>query len=136
MIAARGNVGSGTTTPRAPVKRSLMTSAAVAMAYVLMMGVPGLEPTPAAAQFSFGGFHIYVHGMGGGHYRGGRHYSRRHGSSRHARNRRGEESPVAEEKEAPSSSGSGSGRSAPAEVPLTPSVSRPTLHGPDFEPSK
>jgi hypothetical protein len=134
MIAATGNAGSGTTAPVATVKRGLFASAAVALAYVLMMAVPGLEPTPAAAQFGFGSFHIYFHGGGGGHYRGGRHYSRHHGSSRHARNRRGDETPVAEEKEAPSSSGSS--RPAPAEVPVTPSSSRPALHGPDFEPSK
>jgi len=132
MIAATGSVGSGTTAPGAPVKRGLIASAAVALAYVLMMAVPGLEPPPAAAQFGFGGFHIYIHG--GGHYRGGRHYSRHRGSSRHARNRRGDETPVAEEKEAPSSSGSS--RPAPTEVPVTPSSSRPALHGPDFEPSK
>jgi hypothetical protein len=133
MIAATGNAGSGTTRPGAPVKRGLIASAAVALAYVLLMAVPGLEPTPAAAQFGFGGFHIYIHG--GGHYRGGRHYSRHHGNSRHARNRRGDESPVAEEKETPSSSAA-SGRPAPTEVPVTSSASRPALHGPDFEPSK
>jgi|HubBroStandDraft_6_1064221.scaffolds.fasta_scaffold687266_1 hypothetical protein len=132
MIAARGNAGSGATAPGATVKRGLIASAAVALAYVAMMAVPGLEPTPAAAQFSFGGFHIYIHG--GGHYRGGRHYSRHRGNNRHARNRRGDETPVAEEKEAPSSSGSS--RPAPTEVPVTPSSSRPALHGPDFEPSK
>jgi hypothetical protein len=136
MIAVSGNSGSGTTVPRGSRKRRLLASVAVALGYMLMTAVPALEPTPAAAQtFSFGGFRIHVHGMGG---YSGRHYGRRHASSRRHGHRRGrgQDEDTAGPAPAPAAPPAAPvAASAPAEVPVT-SATRPVLHGPDIEPSK
>jgi hypothetical protein len=109
---------------------------------MVMTSVPGVGPTPAAAQtFSFGGFRIHVSGLGGGGYY--RHHSSRHHASnsnssrRHGRHHRGgdREEETARATPAPRLPEAAPVAATPV-VEIPTSTSRPVLHGPDIEPSK
>lgn len=133
MIAVSGNAGSSTPPRGAPGPRTFSARAALAMIYVVMMAVPTLEPVPAAAQISIGGFHF----GGGGRYHRGRGYYRSR-SHRHSRRRQRDqkEEPVAEEKVPAIPSSPGASPSTPTTPTGPAGPSRPEPRGPNFEPSK
>jgi hypothetical protein len=122
------------------VARWLSSGTALALAWAVTLAAPTMVATPAAAQFNVGGFHIVIHGMGGGYGYHWRHHSRhasRHG--RHHRDQDDEPSPEPEKADTaptPVPAGASVPSSASARQEPRPASGRPEPRGPDLEPSK
>jgi len=122
------------------VARWLCSGAALALAWAVTLAAPTMVPTAAVAQFGIGGFHITIHGLGGGYGYRWRHHGRH--SSRHSRHNRDQDeepSPAPERAESsptPVPAAAPSTSSASARSEPRPTSGRPEPRGPDLEPSK
>lgn len=130
------------------VRRFLLTSCAtLAAAGIMLLATPFAGPSPARAQFTFGGFHITIGGYGH-RWRRGHHSSR---SARRHRHDNDEDTPDPDTGSGGSSTQratattatpppSDSSRTGPRPASSQPeprtASGRPEPRGPDLEPSK